>query len=109
MSGVTECFGNFTDVTNATAARVWSNRWPNFDNTAQALMTCFVVAGLNGYTPIMDAAMAAPAEKGKQPRHMSNPGAFFWWVGLSGVEGRGLPSWRWLASVRTMWQAYLCL
>ena len=70
--------GNFTDSANATMPRAWSNQWPNFDNTGQALLTCFVVAGLNGYTPIMQAAMAAPAQKGMQPQLMSNPGAFFW-------------------------------
>ncbi|KAG2448926.1 hypothetical protein HYH02_006274 [Chlamydomonas schloesseri] len=83
VAGQTECVGNFTDpLTNSTLERHWSNDFPNFDNTGNALLCCFITATLNGYTEIMVNAMSAPQEVGLQPKQFINPGAFFWFFGF---------------------------
>eukprot|EP00198_Chlamydomonas_reinhardtii_P001158 XP_001690493.1 voltage-gated Ca2+ channel, alpha subunit [Chlamydomonas reinhardtii] len=83
VAGQTECVGNFTDpLTNSTLERHWSNDFPNFDNTGNALLCCFITATLNGYTEIMTNAMSAPQDVGLQPKQFINPGAFFWFFGF---------------------------
>ncbi|KAG2432797.1 hypothetical protein HXX76_008531 [Chlamydomonas incerta] len=83
VAGQIECVGNFTDpLTNSTLDRHWSNDFPNFDNTGNALLCCFITATLNGYTEIMVNAMSAPQEVGVQPKQFINPGAFFWFFGF---------------------------
>ncbi|KAL6748527.1 Ion transport protein-domain-containing protein [Haematococcus lacustris] len=83
VANVDECVGSFVDpATNATLTRSWDNAFPNFDNTANSLLVCFITATLNGYTGTMQKAMAAPLNKGEQPQHNQNPGAFFWFLGM---------------------------
>ncbi|GIL78272.1 hypothetical protein Vretifemale_7701, partial [Volvox reticuliferus] len=83
VAGKSECLGTFNDpLTNQTIERTWRNDFPNFDNTGNALLCCFITATLNGYTEIMINAMSAPNEPGHQPRQFQNPGAFFWFFGF---------------------------
>ncbi|GLI63280.1 hypothetical protein VaNZ11_006186 [Volvox africanus] len=83
VAGISECVGTFNDPrTNNTIERTWKNDFPNFDNTGNALLCCFITATLNGYTEIMINAMSAPNEPGHQPRQFLNPGAFFWFFGF---------------------------
>ncbi|GIL57898.1 hypothetical protein Vafri_13128 [Volvox africanus] len=83
VAGESACVGTFNDPrTNKTIERTWKNDFPNFDNTGNALLCCFITATLNGYTEIMINAMSAPNEPGHQPRQFQNPGAFFWFFGF---------------------------
>ncbi|KXZ47565.1 hypothetical protein GPECTOR_34g724 [Gonium pectorale] len=83
VSGKAECVGNFTSpITHTTIPRTWTNDFPNFDNTGNALLCCFITATLNGYTEIMVNAMSSPVEKDFQPRQFQQPGAFFWFFGF---------------------------
>jgi hypothetical protein len=84
VAGKAECVGHYTDSSNTTMARQWSNSFPNFDNTGNALLCCFITATLNGYTEIMKQAMSAPVEPDMQPRAYINPGAFFWYAAARG-------------------------
>lgn len=53
-----ECVGLFVDPAAGPTPRAWSNQTPlNFDNVGSALLTLFVASTLDGYTPVMWAAM----------------------------------------------------
>lgn len=59
VANKTECVGYYVDpaldpvLVPVSSPREWSNLWPNFDNVGNALMACFLVATLNGYTTLM--------------------------------------------------------
>ncbi|KAI8464917.1 MAG: Ion transport protein-domain-containing protein [Monoraphidium minutum] len=78
---VAACTGTFVlEETGEVVPRLWENAGFNFDHLGSALVSLFVVATLNGYSEIMDTAMAAPEEKGMQPQPMINWAAFFFFV-----------------------------
>jgi hypothetical protein len=69
-----ECVGTFVPLGGAEPVpREWQNNIYTFDSLPSALLTLFVVSTLEGYSPIMTAAMAAPPSKGMQPQQDSNP------------------------------------
>lgn len=78
VSGKAECIGNFIDPsTYQSTPRVWSNMFFNFDSLWSALMTLFIPATQNGFSPTMYACMNAPDAKDVQPSINSN-----WALGL---------------------------
>lgn len=60
--------GTFTDSTGADVQREWSKPFYTFDSFFEALLTLFVVATLDGYSPIMEDAISIPLAKGLQPQ-----------------------------------------
>jgi len=60
--------------------REWSNAPLNFDNVGNAFIALFVTSTLNGYTDIIENAMAAPELRGDQPAAGNSPGSLFFFV-----------------------------
>lgn len=70
--------GKFTDSAGDEVARVWSKPFYSFDSFVDALLSLFVVATLDGYSPIMEAAISVPIAKGMQPQpHTAQINALF--------------------------------
>jgi hypothetical protein len=67
VSGAEECTGTFTDSTGNEVARTWTKPFYNFDSFVDAMLSLFVVSTLDGYSPIMEAAISVPVAKGMQP------------------------------------------
>lgn len=65
--------GFFTDSTGTEVPRVWSKPFYTFDNFIEAMLSLFVVATLDGYSPMMEAAISVPLTKGLQPQPNSAP------------------------------------
>ena len=68
VAGVEECVGTFSDSTGIEVERVWSKPFYSFDSFVDAMLSLFVVATLDGYSPIMEDAISVPAAKGLQPQ-----------------------------------------
>ncbi|KAA6417024.1 MAG: voltage-gated ion channel superfamily, partial [Trebouxia sp. A1-2] len=65
------CTGYFDD-SGVLTERVWTNPYQNYDNVGKAILSLFIAVTLNGYSPAMYAAMAAPSNKDDQPKATSN-------------------------------------
>ena len=53
--------------------RRWTNGFYNFDSLPESVVSLFVVSTLEGYSGIMQSAIAAPPVKGIQPQAGANP------------------------------------
>lgn len=79
MEFKTDCVGTFVDEEGLETDRVWSNSMFHFDDIGNALLTLFITVTQDGYNNILMDAMSI-TEKDRQPRHMANPGAFFYFM-----------------------------
>ena len=62
-----QCNGTYVNEFGVETERAWANHYPNYDNLAEALITLFEIATLEGWPTIMFQSLDVTGEEGRHP------------------------------------------